>query len=732
MKHLIWKDLLQSVCLDTRATVVEVAPGYKSKIGHGLADFGFCGTIYLVEPNQHAAESVARDYIQLLPNASVRLIQKPLDQIDRVFDIPEKIDAIVANHALDDMALRHSIREKDAEVFFNLNSGPDRITQTKRLWESIPHHTLQSSVQKTTRDWVRFINRFKPRLVMLSQYKGNTLQSNNIYLPDEIGLKALEALKKYFDAELMEPQKSILNLKGFEDRWLIKSFDTADLLIEIDKKPRAITRLHPSIFVREKARKLAPKEYHVVYTNNSLLKRLGYISTAETQENTNKIIGDAFAYIIEPEVKKGAVYKTVYADRQADPTDIALSGNCGSGRACYVGSDFNIKGIGKTQLVGKPKDPIHGTGKLDIVTALREALMTEYICKHTESGSSPVLAVIALTDKIKMPWKKDIIRTALLVRLDRGTLDRPSHLAYTNLQREIMLPELIKRYARLDAEMFGKKILHGAWSTGNVSLGGHLLDIESVSITSGRGPRHNITKKYISNYFGYESLGFKQILEQLSHMLGADYKECVAMYDEERARHMTEVLLLLLGVSKEKVPEIVKAFPRVHSLAKQFELLAKKASPRRANLITFGNKEQGTHVLDFSKHFKCMPLCELGLLLKKKEFAHCKTEIYKPENPAEQYLKKHVIIDKNNVKIFLKQTRQFLKDLAHLIEGLKKHSFVPPTNIWRQQLHDKNKGVPSFATLTETIEKEVDAFERDMITAKKLTARINRLGKTFL
>lgn len=728
---LIWEDIFRSISLNKNAVLVEVAPGYKTKIGSALANLGFRGTIYLIESNELVAASVLENYKELLPHARIIPVVKCLGTVSIGKDIPSKADAIVANHPLDDMALQLSIPAESAKRFFMLDSGPDRIRQTQELWENITHATLSSSIKQTTENWIRFINRAKPRTVIISQCEGTTLQSHKIYKPDETGKQILDALKNHFDVEIDEPQRSCLDMLGLRDRWLIKRFTIKNLSTEMRKQPEAIERLNPSIFCKEQATKLPRRDYSVVYTNNSLLRGLGYITSEMRQDRIDKIIGNAFAYTLERRPAGNRASKTVYADKQADPTGIALSGNYGSGRACYIGSEFNIKGIGKTALIGKPKDPIHATGKLDIVTALREAVMTQYVCEHMQNGSSPVLAVIALKERIHVPWEDASLAAALLVRLDRGTLDRPSHLAFTKLKRGIDFPELIKKYARLDAEMFGQKILHGAWSTGNVSLDGHLLDMESVSITRGRGPRCNITKKYLSNYFGYESIGFKQIIEQLADMLQADSGKCRTIYDEERARHMQTVLLQLLGVPAGKIQTAIEAFPNVGSIAKRFEELAKKASPRKADQNVFGNKDDGTHLLDFSALFMKMPHLTFEHVVRKTELAYCETEIYQPANPAEQYLKTHAIIERAQKSLFLRETERLLEDITKLVSDLRTESYLPTATAWRKQIKAVNKNRPSFSLLTEIIAREVKLFEEGRISNGELNRRVNAIEKSL-
>lgn len=735
--------MIENLNLPKDAILVEIAPGFKTKIGRALADYGFRGILHIVEANSHAGAQVIQRYKKLLPHARVIIHTKPMREA--VNDLPNKVDLIMANHVLDDMVLYESLPRETSDKFFALNSGSERINLTKKFWNNIPAPVLSQAKNTTISNWMYVISHIKSRAVILSQYKSQTLQQHKIYQPDKIGEDLLGSLKKYYNIDTHEPFASYLRRNGQDSYWFIKLNLYRNLLTEIEKTPEALKRLAPDMFVEEKARKLRPEEYSVVYTNNSLLKGLGYIKN-ENQIEIDKIIGDAFAYKIKErqfQAHGRCKYKTVYADKQCDPTDIALAGNKGSGRSCYIGSEFNIKGIGKTQLIGNPKDPLHKTGTLDIVTALREALMSDFLCKNTDKGTSPVIAVIALKNKFKMPWDDRPVATALLVRLDRKTLDRPSHLACKKLYRDVNLKELIQQYALLETEMFAHRILHGAWSIGNVSLDGHILDIESVSVVSGYGPKCNVTKKYLSNYFGYEHLGFKQIVEQLAKMLGVNNEECQIIFDETRKTYLTNAFLYLLGISHDKIDKIKILFPESIRLATQFETLSKKIGSRKINLCVFGNKERGVYLLDLSKLFRNLASMTnnqssekyfiekaLQSVLRKKELRYSLKGVrYIPENLAEKQLKENAVIEKQQVKSFLQETQMFIRDLLRFMRVLRRKNHLPPFKKWKMRIKTVNKEILNYATLTDSIKQSVGAFDKNNISNQELNQQIHKLQR---
>jgi len=727
----LWYQLLSAAEIAHEGIVVEFAPGFKSKIGTAFAKYNFSGEYHLIEPNTKALERVAEEYQKLLPNAKIYAHPHPISEIGITLNLQKVPTCLLANHALDDMVLGKSLRKEEAEEFFAMDSSPQRITRTKELWQSINPSELQSYIDETTTDVLHLLESLQPQTTMLSHYDGKTLRKNNINIANEVGYLVAHQLRKQL-GETKEPYKSKIIQAGYGSGWVIHERRSKSLSDEVKKEPQAKARLHPTIFCEEHARKLAPEEYEVVYSNDSLLQGLRLVPTTNFN-NLAAIVGDSFAYKLD---RNGE--KIVYADRQADPTDVALSGNEGSGRACYIGSNFNVKGIGRTQLAKNPENSLHGNGTLDLVTALREALISNSINQRTSTETSPALAVLALKDTTRYLWSETPLTNALLVRLDNGTLDRISHRAYTSIAREINFQELIQKYARWDAEMFGHQILHGAWSTGNSSLNGNWLDMESVSFIEGRGARCNITKKYLSNYFGYESIGIKQALDQLAALLNIQIKResWESTFETARNQQLTIEMLRLLGINPTEILEAINLSPNITTLAQQFEQLAKKISPRNVNLNVFGNDFAGTHLLDFSSLFQKLPQIYqnkspldrmLSTLVREDELAFCQTEIYKPTNKAEDYLAQNAVIHKEQESFFLDETRRFLAKLLTQVHHLEQAEILPSLNLWEENTHHANKKYPNFAQLTRIIQTQVDKYHHRELSAEQLNKTLQEV-----
>jgi len=137
-------------------------------------------------------------------------------------------------------------------------------------------------------------------------------------------------------------------------------------------QPGALQRLGESTFAVMKAFLLDPRLADVVYVDPHLLQTVTgksfSLASAREYVRANLMLTFDSARSIP-----GSAPVNVFVDRQADPMNISLVGNSGSGRAVYVGNHFNIKGIGKTVLATSP-DPERSNGFLDLVGSLWEML----------------------------------------------------------------------------------------------------------------------------------------------------------------------------------------------------------------------------------------------------------------------------------------------------------------------------------------------------------------------
>src|SRR3989344_6809202 len=359
-------------------------------------------------------------------------------------------------------------------------------------------------------------------------------------------------------------------------------------------KPHAIRRLGKSIFVPQQARRLRPEEYDVIYADSICFGN-------ERRDTIQKQIRN-FAIVLDTENPADRVF--VYADRQKDKTGIALSGNEGSGRAVYYGQNFNILGVGKTTLC-KSMVPSHSTGKLELVSAMRRIILSRWINRFSQrTPVHPLL--IALKETVKVKWNPNPVPASLLVRIDDGSLDRPSHIEQSP-EIPFDFVKTLAEYAKLDAECFAHRILQGTWSTGNYSLQGHVIDLEAVSFVKYRGPAYTSSSKYPHNRFGYEGFGLLKILQQLADVKNITDDKIKHRFYQERCKHLGRTFLSLLGIPSDPASSFFLSHQDlVLGVSQQFEALSKKISSHAAqlNLYMPVSDDQDPSLLDMSNLFR--------------------------------------------------------------------------------------------------------------------------------
>lgn len=342
--------------------------------------------------------------------------------------------------------------------------------------------------------------------------------------------------------------------------------------------PGACKRLGEATFVAMAAFPVDPDRYRVVFARSGLLENAdGSAMTAdETKMFVEKHLLLTFDQILGI---TGAKPVKVYADRQADPMNMSLNGNLGSGRAAYYGECFNLKGLGKTVLAIS-QDRNHSNGNLDLVSALWEAICSNVLHTNLRTGTSPVVAVINPVNDVEVPWREGRYPGGIIVRIDKcGELDRPTHLFQKgDPVKADKLREIARNLGRQDAEKFIERILHGCWSAGNISIDGHMIDYDTVFALRGRSPQWSYRPNWLSNFFGLEGPGQKKLLKAMvNHTINAErlpYRDVCRQFDNARRKQLEQRFLDLTGigaeadnnslpVSADEYSEIICAFERL-------------------------------------------------------------------------------------------------------------------------------------------------------------------------
>jgi len=735
----IWKRLFQENQIPMDGTIVEVAPGDEPKIGNALALLQFHGTIILIEPDRITATSIRRKYQKLLPQATVKVVTRLLQDVTVGEDIPSHVDALVANHPFDDMAIASAM--KTAPAFFfsrETQDGMHVATDIQAVYDSIGDEDYIKGVLSTTATWKEFIQKLKPACFMASQYPAHKLIMKGLTKRQNSGFIVIEFLRSFFENYLKEQYRDhSFGQQGDPAWWIVARTPYADLSRDLAAPPDAMKRLGPEIFVRQPARRLAFEEYDVIYADSGYFQKSGYDGKDPREQARN------FAIILDPTHPMENVH--VFADRQQDKTDIALTGNEGSGRSSYYGKKFNIIGIGKTSLATSKKES-HNNGNLELTLALRRLIVSKWINYFTHRAvEHPVVLARKKTAIFRRYANPQPL--ALLVRVDVQGMDRPSHVERSP-SIAVDFENTLKQYAELDAEFFAYRFMMGTWSTGNYSLDGRMIDMDTASFVKHRGPYRAAVTKYPHNLYGYERYGFLHVLKQLAEVKGISGIDIDARFGQTRRDHLAWCFLRLLGADEDRLSDfLAKHKAEVSELAGRFEKLSQKISPRRAALNLFEPipEQEDPTILDMSRLFRSLSdLNELSsgreekamdLLVRKSALEQVQPgAVYEPAltkdgevNQGEVFIRENAVVTHENLEDFLLQTRNFVNDLFKLLSRLDAEQMIPKYAYWKARLEVMNRDFPTLGELTEKLQYWVEEYRSGRIDAETLGMETEKL-----
>lgn len=215
----IWEDLFISVSLPLDGVVVEVAPGDVPKVGIGLANIKFHGTLIIIEPEKESARKIAASYKKLLPHAQLIVLDSKLDDV--VSNLPKNVDLIASNHPLDDMIVGEYLGSSAFQDFFNdhYNSPAE---ETRRIWQELE---LRSNINvfraRVAGSWNRVLIDLHPKFLIISQCESFFFKSNGITSPDIHALNVLKLIKKNTDPAYYQ-EIPVLNARiNQPNRWVI-------------------------------------------------------------------------------------------------------------------------------------------------------------------------------------------------------------------------------------------------------------------------------------------------------------------------------------------------------------------------------------------------------------------------------------------------------------------------------------------------------------------------------
>ncbi|OFZ73658.1 MAG: hypothetical protein A3K03_07710 [Bdellovibrionales bacterium RIFOXYD1_FULL_44_7] len=271
-------------------------------------------------------------------------------------------------------------------------------------------------------------------------------------------------------------------------------------------------------YVPVKAKRLAGAK--VVWINFNYLREIGIdIPPGGLTPEFEKEILDAFAYALPGPFDREAMFleteKIFYADRYGGSY---IGVNFGSGRAASAGH-VQIKGIGRTPLVGIGEDFDHANGKASLEEAIREAIWGE-ISQELPHGGNRVIAIIDPGTFTEWPdggrernaliIRQDPLRPAHYMRARSGkgplvkTEGKRTKYVLNFFRKALPIPtsgassnsslllkqgfeEYAKRVAEQYAAAYANNLFHGATSVSNIEISGRMIDYGTMTAQPGHG-----------------------------------------------------------------------------------------------------------------------------------------------------------------------------------------------------------------------------------------------------
>jgi Uncharacterized conserved protein len=369
------------------------------------------------------------------------------------------------------------------------------------------------------------------------------------------------------------------------------------------KTPTCIDKIGEGVFLKVPLYKRKNK-LKLLYVNPKLFEE--YFKTSYTFEKACEYIEEYFSVTINDKYRlDDNQIGEAYVDYQADPTNIALDGNSGSGRAYYIGEDFNVKGE-LTPLATSPY-PVYSNGKLSLESAIHETLISNVLGAEFKTTTYQTLAVLDPEETYLFPGSDNPMKCGVMVRVNKDNqLYRFSH-RFVN--KKPFTGEELYHIATNMGVIEGQKIIHrlihGAWSLGNMSIDTNMIDFDTTYFVQNRNPSFSFTPKYKTNYFGFEDLGQLKMLEILINSeLNIDnvtLEELEKILCREKDEEILRAFPMLMGIEIEPSEEL-------RNLTNEFIRLSKFMFKSYDELNTMNKNNNEVALFNFSNFFRHYPL----------------------------------------------------------------------------------------------------------------------------
>lgn len=338
----------------------------------------------------------------------------------------------------------------------------------------------------------------------------------------------------------------------------------------LNDKPKCINAMGKDLFVTMPLYKEL-NDFPVIYVNEKLYEKI--FNKKYVFEEAVKDIKDNFSFTLHDNGTSSI--GNCYIDKQKDPTGIAMNENLGSGRAYYVGSNYNIKGEKTILCTSSLND--YNNGKYPLEAAFQETMISEILSNIFDIDTFKVLAIIDKKEKYKFPKSMGPLDCGLIIRYyDNNELYRFSHRFVNNKKFNYEeITSICKKMGIIEGNKIIHRFLHGAWSLGNISIDCNLIDFDTSFFVKGRHPSWIYSVAHKENYFGHEDEGEKRIIDILydNDMLSCDISknELYKIIDIEKINMITKGFLELISYDsnvyskyKDMVDELVSLFIKLY------------------------------------------------------------------------------------------------------------------------------------------------------------------------
>lgn len=434
----------------------------------------------------------------------------------------------------------------------------------------------------------------------------------------------------------------------------------------------------------------AKENYNVVYINSKLYEEI--FSEEYEWETAKQKISTMFSITLDEEKSNKQLLGKAYSDKQLDPTGMALSGNLGSGRAYFYGSNFNIKGD-KTKLATSPKS-IYSNGKYALSATIKETVIANILAKDFIIPTFETLAILETKERFGFIDEymdlDDIIRAetydlpcSIEIRVNKEKeLYRISNSLINKDESTINdLEKFCKKLAKIEANKFCDRFLHGSWSVGNISTDGNLIDFDTATFVKGRYPQYSNTNKYKSNYFGYELLGQKLMIKSILDNSNIENITEVQngledIMNKEYERNMKIKFCDLLGLDYNL--HYKKYSKYIDNLSEKFNVLSRKFLPNyyETNVVEYNGDI--TYLFDFSRFFqkyliykkenKNNMLLGMKLLLNDTEYIEYE-KVGMIKEKVDEFFRDD-LVDKDTMDYFINNAMDFVQEYDELFNEI--------------------------------------------------------------